>query len=124
MAIRHAMTLGAAALAVFSTSARAGPCADQIDDEDLAINKRLDAAATRGKPAPESSFATMHRQPSPLSVAGAEEKAGDLSEAEVKALAAFMDQARKADVAGDGVAARRRWPTRIGCSTNNAGHRV
>ena len=43
----------------------------------------------------------MHRQPSPLSVAGAEEKAGDLSEAEVKALAAFMDQARKADVAGD-----------------------
>jgi hypothetical protein len=101
MAIRHAMALGAAALAVFSTTAHAGPCASQIYDEDVAIGRRLDAAAARGKAAPESQGALLHHQPTPLSVAGAEEKAGDLSEAEVKALAAFMDEARKADVAGD-----------------------
>jgi hypothetical protein len=101
MAIPHAMALSVAALMLFSAVARAGPYADQIYDEDLAINKRLDAAAARGKSAPESGFATMHRQPTPLTVAGAEEKAGDLSEAEVKALAAFMDEARKADLAGD-----------------------
>jgi hypothetical protein len=101
MAIRHAMAFGAAALVLFSAAARAGPCANQIYDEDLAINKRLDAAAARGKPAPQSGFATMHRQPTPLTVAGAEQKAGDLSEADVKALAAFMDAARKADLAGD-----------------------
>ena len=46
----------------------------------------------------------MHRQPTPLTIAGAEQKAGDLSEAEVKAIAEFMDEARKADAAGDAVA--------------------
>jgi hypothetical protein len=107
MAVPHAMALSVAALMLFSAVARAGPCADQIYDEDLAINKRLDAAAARGKPAPESGFATMHRQPTPLTVAGAEEKAGDLSEAEVKALAAFMDEARKADLAGDVAACKK-----------------
>ena len=101
MAIRHAMALGAAALALFTTAAHAGPCAGQIYDEEIAIGKRLDAAAARGKAAPESSFATTHRQPTPLSVAGAEEKAGDLSEAELKAIVEFMDEARKADTAGD-----------------------
>jgi hypothetical protein len=101
MAGRHLVALSSAALALFSTAAQAGPCAGQIYDEDIAISKRLDAAAARGKPAPESGFATMHRQPTPLTVAGAEEKAGDLSEADVKALTAFMDEARKADTAGD-----------------------
>ncbi len=107
MAIRHAMALGAAALAVFSATAYAGPCAGQIYDENLAINKRLDAAAARGKAAPESQGALLHHQPTPLSVAGAEEKAGDLSETEVKALAEFMEEARKADSAGDIAACRK-----------------
>ena len=49
----------------------------------------------------------MHRQPTPLTVAGAEDKAGDLSEADVKALGAFMDEARKADGAGDLAACRK-----------------
>ena len=101
MAIRHVSAFAVVALALYSGAAYAGPCAGQIYDEEIAINKRLDAAAARGKTAPQSGFATMHRQPTPLSVAGAEEKAGDLSEAEVKAITAFMDEARKADAAGD-----------------------
>jgi hypothetical protein len=107
MAVRTAIALSVAALVLCNAAARAGPCAGEIYDADIAINKRLDAAAAQGKTAPESGFATMHRQPTPLTVAGAEVKAGDLSEADVKALGAFMDEARKADGAGDLAACRK-----------------
>jgi type II secretory pathway component HofQ len=101
MIVRQAAALSVGALAFLAAQAHAGPCENEIYQADIAINKRLDAAAARGKPAPESTFATMHRQPTPQSVAGAEEKAGDLSEADVKAIAEFMDEARKADAGGD-----------------------
>ena len=101
MAVRTAIALGVAALAFCSAAARAGPCAGEIYDADIAINKRLDAAAAHGKALPQSSAATMHRQPTPRSVAGAEAKAGDISEADFKALNAFMQDARKADDTGD-----------------------
>jgi hypothetical protein len=104
MNVRRPTALSLAALMLFSAAARAGPCTGQIYDADLAISKRLDAAAARGKAAPESQGALLHRQPTPLSVAGAEEKAGDLSESEVKAITAFMDEARKADALGDAAA--------------------
>ncbi len=101
MAFRKAILLSVAALSLHSAATRAGPCTEQIYKDDLAISKRLGAAAARGKAAPESGFATMHRQPTPLTIAGAEQKAGDLSEAEVNAIMIFMDEARKADAAGD-----------------------
>jgi len=107
MAVRTAIALSIAALVLCAAAAHAGPCAGEIYDADIAINKRLDAAAAQGKTAPESGFATMHRQPTPLTVAGAEVKAGDLSEADVKTLGAFMDEARKADGAGDLAACRK-----------------
>ena len=101
MWVRFVMASGAAALAFLAAPAHAGPCADQIYQADIAIGKRLDAAAAKGKPAAELTFATMHRQPTPQTVAGAEEKAGDLSEADVKALTEFMEEARMADAGGD-----------------------
>ncbi len=104
MAVRNVIWLSVVALSLSTVGAFAGPCAEQIYNDDLAISKRLGAAAAGGKAAPESGFATMHRQPTPLTIAGAEQKAGDLSEAEVKAIAEFMDEARKADAAGDAVA--------------------
>jgi hypothetical protein len=107
MAVRTAIALSVAALVLCAVAAHAGPCAGEIYDADIAINKRLDAAAAQGKTAPESGFATMHRQPTPQSIAGAEVKAGDLSEADVKALGAFMQEARKADGAGDLSACRK-----------------
>ncbi len=107
MAVRTAIALSLAALALCSAAAHAGPCAGEIYDADIAIGKRLDAAAAKGKALPEFEAATMHRQPTPQSVAGAEVKAGDLSEADVKALGAFMVEARKADGAGDLAACRK-----------------
>src|SRR5271157_3149412 len=61
--VRWAIASGVAAFALWIGAAHAGPCAGEIYDADIAINKRLDAAAAKGKPAAESSFATMHRQP-------------------------------------------------------------
>ena len=107
MAVRTAIALGVAAIVLCSAAAQAGPCAGEIYDAETAIGKRLDAAAAKGKALPKSQAALLHRQPTPQSVAGAEVKAGDLSEADFKALAAFMDEARKADGAGDLAACRK-----------------
>jgi hypothetical protein len=102
MAVRlTTMTLSAAALALISGPALAGPCTDEIYQADVVIGKRLDAIAAAGRPAPESNFATMHRQPTPQSVAGAEAQVGDLSEADMNALTQDMEEARKADAAND-----------------------
>ena len=72
MAVRHAMALGAFSLALFSAAAHAGPCTSQIYDADVAISKRLNAAAAAGKTAPETQGALLHHQPTPQSVARAE----------------------------------------------------
>ena len=43
----------------------------------------------------------MHRQPTPGTVANAEEKAGDLSSGQVEAITSKLDDARDADDKGD-----------------------
>ena len=93
--------IGAVGLTLVCFPALAGPCADEIYQTDLAINKKLDAAASKGKAAPQSTFATTHRQPTPASVAAAEQQVGDISEAVVTEVRAFMQAAREADAAGD-----------------------
>jgi hypothetical protein len=98
------MAPAATALALIAAPALAGPCTDRIYQADLAVEKILDAAASNGKPAPQSSFATMHRQPTPGTVASAEQKAGDLSSAQVEAITEKLDAARDADDKGDGSA--------------------
>jgi hypothetical protein len=67
---------------------------------DLAVEKLL-AAAANGAPAPQPSFATMHRQPTPATIASAEQKAGDLSSAQVDAITGKLDAARAADDRGE-----------------------
>jgi hypothetical protein len=99
--VRHAIASASMALVCFAAAAYAGPCTDRIYQTDLALSKVLDAAAAQGRPAAESTFATMHRQPTPSTVASAEAKAGDLSTADFEAITADMDQARNADDAGD-----------------------
>jgi len=99
MTFRYAMAFSAAALV--TSVAHAGPCTNELYQADLAINKRLEAAAAQGKTAAQSVGAQLHRQPTPGSIAAAEGKLGDLSEAEAQAVQKDMDAARKADAAGD-----------------------
>ena len=61
----------------------------------------MESAAAQGQPAAESTFATMHRQPTPGSIASAEQQAGDLTSEEAQAITEAMDVARHADDEGD-----------------------
>jgi hypothetical protein len=98
---RYATAVAGMALIFGATTAHAGPCTDQIYQADLDVAKILDSAAAQGRAAPETAFATMHRQPTPGSVASAEQQAGDLTSDEAQAITEAMDEARHADDAGD-----------------------
>jgi hypothetical protein len=97
---RSTMALSVALLAV-AQQAAAGPCSQQIYDTRVAAAARLDAIAGAGRTAVETEGATMHRQPTPNSVARAEEKLGELSGAEIQTFNAAMQRADKADEDGD-----------------------
>ena len=101
MIVRQAATVGGIALILGAAQAHAGPCTDRIYQTDLDVAKILDSAAAQGRPAQQSTFATMHRQPTPGSVASAEQQAGDLTVDEMQAITEAMDVARHADDAGD-----------------------
>lgn len=101
MTVREATAVAGLALILGAAAAQAGPCTDRIYQTDLDVAKLLDSAAARGRPAPQSAFATMHRQPTPGSIASAEQQAGDLTSEEAQAITEAMDEARRADDEGD-----------------------
>ncbi len=101
MRIRLFVGLGGLALTLSTGAAQAGACADDIYQADIAINKRLGEIAAHGKSAAESTFATSHHQPTPATIAGAEEKVGDIPASGVEDIHKFMVEARQADDAGD-----------------------
>jgi hypothetical protein len=102
MIVRNAMAAMAAGFALVAAApADAGPCTERIDQTNVTVEKLLDDAAANAKPAAESTFATMHRQPTPGTVASAEERAGNLSQAQVEAITEKLDAARDADIKGD-----------------------
>ena len=71
------------------------------------IDAKLDAKAGAGPGARETTAATMHRQPTPGSIAAAEERLGELSAQTAEAAARAMARARAADGAGDKSACER-----------------
>ena len=101
MSIRRFLVACAAALAASTPASYAGPCSPEIDGVQTEIDARLGAKAAAGPSARESTAATMHRQPTPGSIAAAETRLGDVSSQKVEAVAAAMARARKADHAGD-----------------------
>jgi hypothetical protein len=102
MIVCQATAAAGMALIFAGAPAYAGPCTDRIYQTDLDVAKVLHSAAAQGRTAPESAFATMHRQPTPGSVASAEQQVGALSTEEVQAITEAMDEARHADDEGDG----------------------
>jgi hypothetical protein len=83
-----------------STSS-AGPCLHEIDRVQHEIDALLDAKAGAGPAARESTAAMAHRQPTPGSIAAAEQKLGDISPQKREAVAAAMTRAREADRVDD-----------------------
>jgi hypothetical protein len=101
MIVRQAAAAAGMALTLGAGSAHAGPCTDRIYQTNLDVAKLLNSAAAQARPARQSTFATMHRQPTPGSIATAEQQAGSLTDDEVQAITEAMDEARRADEAGD-----------------------
>jgi hypothetical protein len=101
MIVQRVTAVAGIALILDAAPVHAGPCTDRIYQTNLEVAKLLDAAAAQGRTAPQSTFATMHRQPTPGSIASAEQQAGDLSSADVQAITEAMDVARRADDEGD-----------------------
>lgn len=95
------MILDAAALAASMSVSYAGPCSPEIDRAQAVIDGRLEARAAAGPRARESTSATMHHQPTPGSIAAAEERLGELSPQKTEAAEQAMARARAADSAGD-----------------------
>jgi predicted lipid-binding transport protein (Tim44 family) len=97
----YVTALSGVLLAVSTVQSSAGPCSQQIHDVRVAAENRLDAIAGAGKTGAETPAATMHRQPTPSSVAGAEAKLGELSSADAEAYSQAMQRAETDDENGD-----------------------
>lgn len=93
--------LAAGPVLLWAAVAYAGPCIDDIAQVQARYDARLNAAAASGPSAPQSTAATLHHQPTPNSVAGAEVKLGEMSPEKTEAFAAAMKRAREADAAGN-----------------------
>jgi hypothetical protein len=77
------------------SSVYAGPCSPQIEQMAARVEARLEARAG------ESTAARLHRQPTPQSIAAAEEALGKLSGETVERVRSAMARARTADDVGD-----------------------
>jgi hypothetical protein len=92
---------GAAAFILTVSAATPGPCVDAIDAMQGRIDAALEAKAAAGPTGKEGVPAGMSVQPTPRSIAAAEEKLGDISAQTVAAVGEGMARARAADAAGD-----------------------
>ena len=101
MSIQRSLIAFAAVFAASTSAGYAGPCSQDIARLQAAMDAKLAATAARGPSAPEGSAATMHRQPTPRSIATAESELGEVSLERAKAFTAAMARAREADSASD-----------------------
>lgn len=99
MTIKSIVAVGAAALTLLALPCVAGPCSQEIDRLQIEVDARIEAIAAAGPPARESEAATLHHQPTPGSIATAEERLGAGPEM-VDAITA-LKRARESDSAGD-----------------------
>jgi hypothetical protein len=90
---------GAFALLLTAQPGLAGPCTADIDQVQAQVDSRIGAVAGAGPTGTESTAARLHHQPTPGSIAAAEQKLGE-GKADEAALAA-LSRARTADAAGD-----------------------
>jgi hypothetical protein len=97
---RRILMLCVAATALSTSHGNAGPCTREIDREWAEVGARIQARIGAGRSNIQGTVGLLHHQPTPSSIAAAEEKVGDRwvpLEAAVMALA----RAREADHAND-----------------------
>jgi hypothetical protein len=99
LTIPSVLALGAAAFAFMALPCTAGPCLQEIDRMQIEVDARIEAIAGTGPTARESTAATLRHQPTPGSLAAAEEKLGE--GAQMADAVAALARARAADHADD-----------------------
>ena len=93
------LLLSAVALAATIDAGEAGPCTADIDQLQAELDAKLDATAGSSRFGRESLGADLHHEPTPGSIARAEERLGEGSDLG-QALAA-LERARKIDETGN-----------------------
>jgi hypothetical protein len=104
MRIRQSPIVCTAALLVSMSTCYAGPCSEEIARFRAEIDAKQHANATAGPAAPESTTATLHRQPTPESIGAAESRLGEVSSEKVQAVWGAVERADEADRTGDQIA--------------------
>ena len=99
--MKRLIGLSAIAVVASMSNAHAGPCSPEIDRMQTRVDARLAANAAAGPSAKESTDALVHRQPTPSSVARAEERLREMSGETAAAVKQTLERARAADSAGD-----------------------
>ena len=95
----HTLLMSAAAALLPVFPSHAGPCTTEIDRMQVEVDAIIEAVAAAGPTARESTAAMLRHQPTPGSIAAAEEEIGDGPKME-EAVAALA-RAREADAAND-----------------------
>jgi hypothetical protein len=105
MNIRGEVLFGVLATAIACVTAPAAAekasCAKDIDAMQARLDARLDAIAGSGRTAPQSLKADMSAQPTPSSIAKAEEKLGELDQHMVRNVRRALTRARAAEARGN-----------------------
>jgi hypothetical protein len=103
MNFRKLLVLSATAVAFSAQPGLAKPCSQDIDRAWVQVNAKIQVRALAGRSAPQSTTALLHRQPTPSSIAAAEEALVDVWLPMETAVAA-LGRAREADRADDRIA--------------------
>jgi hypothetical protein len=98
--------LASAALALAITPAHANQCSQDVHETMVEIADRLTAIAEAGRTARETQRATMHRQPTPSSIAQAEMQLGELPVTAIRAYQESMQRVADADSANNPLVCR------------------
>lgn len=101
MTALRVLIFGAIAFGTSISASYAGPCSDEIGNMQARIDAKLRAIVAAGPTARQGVSAGMHVQPTPRSIAAAEERLGQASPQTVEAVKQAMLRARAADSAGD-----------------------
>jgi hypothetical protein len=101
MTIWRTLMITAATIATSSIGGQAGPCYDEIYRMEANLESLLQAKSAAGPPAPESTEARLHHQPTRESIAAAVTSLGLASPQAADAVNRAMARARDADRAGD-----------------------
>jgi hypothetical protein len=103
LAVRGLLVLSVAAIASSTQPSRADSCSHDIDRAWAQVNAKIQARSAAGRSLPQSTIALLHRQPTPSSIAAAEQTLFDVW-LPIESAVAALSRAREADRTSDRIA--------------------